>query len=451
MTLASHEGQLGEARLRRDLGVGLAVAVTVNAMVGTGIFRLSPRVQALTGSSHAALSVWIAGGVISLCGALCLSELSSAMPRAGGIYEVLRKAYGPRLAFVFGWTRLTLLGPSAAGSFSRLAAESLSAALALGVDPARDTLIAALVLVTCTLANLSGVRSASTGQALLTIVKYAGLLLLGLACILARAPAATGAAPGLALIGTASWTSIFAALVSVMWAYDGWGDMSSLAGETRDPGRTLPRALGLGTLIVMFSYVLVNLGYTAALGTQGVLASTSGADMVAMNAARAALGDMGARLLAALVFVSCLGACMVGVLTGSRVFVAMAADGLFIRALGRVSDAGTPVRAVLLTSGLGIAYLSVRSFEQLTDSFVVGMFPFYMLAVIAIPILRQKEPELARPFLVPLYPVLPFVFLLGASALLVGALADAGGVALWAFALMLAGYPVSFLVKRPRA
>ncbi len=442
---------VGEGRLRRELGVALGVGVTINAMVGTGVFRLSPKVLGLVGSTGLALSVWIAGGVISLCGALCLSELSTAMPRAGGIYEVLRRAYGPSVAFTFGWTRLTLLGPSAAGSFARLASEALAAALGLAHDPDRDTAVAVGVLVLGTLANVTRVRTASIGQTALTVLKYGGLVLLGLACLLfsGEAPAATAVAPSLAPRATFGIMGFSAALVSVMWAYDGWGDMAALAGEAREPGRTLPRAFVIGTVAVTLSYVLVNIGYAHVLGAEGIAASTGGSDMVAMNAARAAMGEAGARLLALLVFVSCVGACLVGMLTGSRVFVAMAADGLFIRFWGHVSETtGAPVRAVVLTSVLGVTYLSVRSFEQLTDAFVAGMFPFYMLAVIAIPILRKREPSLPRPFLVPLYPLVPLVFLVGASALLVGALQDVEGVTFGAFGLMLLGLPVGFFWSR---
>lgn len=452
-TVQPSRDSVDEAKLRRDLGVTLAVAVTINAMVGTGIFRLSPKVLRLVGSSDAALGVWLAGGIISLCGALCLAELAASLPRAGGIYEFLRRAYGPTIAFTFGWTRLTLLGPSAAGSFARLASESFAATFGLQPHALRETGVAVAVLVLCTLANLSGVRAASMGQALLTAVKLGGLLLLGFACITMVAPSSEVAVTQMAAPSSAvafTMTGAFAALVSVMWTFDGWGDMSSLAGEARDPARTLPRAFILGTLVVTLAYVLVNIGYVRALGEPGVVASTSGADMVSMNAARAALGESGARLLAGLVFVSCVGACMVGVLTGSRVFVAMASDGLFIRWLGHVTSRGTPSRAVVLTSCLGIAYLSVRSFEQLTDSFVAGMFPFYMLATLAIPILRHREPELPRPFRVPLYPLVPLLFLIGASALLVGALQDVEGIAYWAFGVMLLGVPVGFIWSRRR-
>jgi amino acid transporter len=353
------------------------------------------------------------------------------------------------VAFWYGWTRLTLLGPSAAGSFARLAAESFDAMSGLAPNPTRQTGVASTVLIVCTLVNLSGVRTASTGQALLTALKFLGLVLLGLACVTA-APAlpqavASQAPAALTLQGA------FAGLVSVMWSYDGWADVSSLSAEAKEPGRTLPRALFLGTLAVTAAYVLVNVGYVRVLGDAGIASSGSGADMVAMKAAEQALGESGRRILATLVFASCVGACMVGVLTGSRVFVSMAADGLFVHKLGAVSVRnGAPVPAVLLTSALGVVYLSVRSFEQLTDSFVAGMFPFYILAVLSLFVLRRREPALTRPFRTPFAPGVAAVFLLGAVGLLWGALGDVHGVAYAAFGVMLAGLPLGVLVARMR-
>lgn len=436
-----------EAHLRRELGSWLALAVTVNAMVGTGIFRLAPTIVRLAGSLELALVAWLVGGLIALCGALCIAELAAALPRAGGIYEFLRRAYGAPVAFWFGWTRLWLLGPSAAGSFARLAAESLGAALGWAPSRLRDTGVACAVLLACTLVNLRRVRIASREQAVLTVIKFGGLVLLALACLFAGPRSAAHEPPP--TLGLASWSGFAAALVSVMWAYDGWADMASLAGEARDPGRTLPRAFIAGTLVVTVSYLLVNLGYARLLGTEGVRAATQGTDMVAMRAAEVALGPGGRRALAWLVFTSCLGACTVGVLTGSRVYVSMASDGLLFRRLGRVSpQSGAPTPAVLLTSSLGMLYLSMRSFEQLTSAFVAGMFPFYLLAIVAVLVLRRREPALARAFRTPFYPAVSLTFAIGASALLWGASRDSGPLTLLACAFMLLGLPIGYVTAR---
>jgi APA family basic amino acid/polyamine antiporter len=443
--------EVGEARLRRELGVPLGVVITVNAMIGTGIFRLSPQVAELAGGVRPALFVWIAGGVVSLAGALCIGGLGAAMPRAGGIYEYLRRAWGPTTAFVYGWARLFLLGPSAAGSFSRLASVAAIEAFGLPPDARLETAVAIGILAACIASNLSGVRASSTTQAVITALKYLGTVGLAVACLALpilphAAPPTAAPSPELAPAGGAL-LGVLAALVSVMWSYDGWADLSALGGEVRAPERTLPRALVAGVAAVTVLYVLVNLAYERTLGLEGILASQGTGQLVATNAIAMTLGDAGRRALAALVFLSCVGACMVGVLTGSRVFVAMAADGLFLRALGRVDARGVPARAVWLTGLFGAVYVSFRSFEQLAESFVVGAFPFYFLAVAGVFVLRRR-PELAGALRVPLHPFSTVVFLVGAALLLVGALADVEGIAAWAFGVVLLGIPVGWLFRR---
>jgi amino acid transporter len=246
-----------------------------------------------------------------------------------------------------------------------------------------------------------------------------------------------------------SLAGCFGALVSVMWAYDGWADLAALSGEVRRPARTLPRALVTGTLLIVVLYLAVNAGYARSLGLEGLRRSSTGTNMAAANVAMFAFGVVGRRALSALILLSCIGGCMSSLLTGSRVFVPLASDGLFVRALGVVSPArGVPTRAVAISGAVGAAYVSVRSFEQLTDAFVVGFFPFYMLAVAAVFVLRAREPATTRPFRVPGYPIVPVVFLLGAFALLIGAASEINRTALFAFGVMLLGLPVRFAWTR---
>ncbi len=428
----------GEAALRRELGAVLGALVVVNATIGTGIFKKPAQTARLTGSLSLTLAVWVAGGVIALCGALSLAELAAAMPRTGGLYEYLRRAWGPRPAFLLGWARLTLLIPSATGSFSRLGAEALSSLLGLAPDPARETRMALAILAACAAANLAGVRASASAQGAVTALKYLGVALLAVVGLAVTPSVAPHAAPALAQ--GPSWAGVFAALVGVMWAYDGWADLSSLSGEVRAPERTLPRAFVAGTLAVCALYLAACLGYARVLGLDGLRTATTGADMAAARLAEATMGAAGRRLLSALVFVSCAGACMSTLLTGPRVFVAMATDGAFVPWLGAVSPrSNVPVRAVVVSAALGCVYVTFRSFEQLTDAFVVGLFPFYALAVAAVFRLRRREPELPRPFRVPGYPWVPGVFLVGAAAVMVGAVADADRNGLFALAVLGAG------------
>jgi len=440
----------GESRLRRDVGVVAACFVTVNAIIGTGIFRLAPGIVRDSGGLAAALVAWLAGGAVALAGALCMAEVGAALPRAGGIYEVLRASYGETPAFWFGWTRLWLLGPSAAGSFARLAAESASALFGLTPDSARDTWIAASVLIGCTVLNLTRVRIAASGQAWLSAIKLVGLV--GLAGLCLLAPTA-GSAEAPSAPPSAGLTGLFVAFAAVMWAYDGWADVSALSGELSRPGRTLPIALCAGTLAVTVAYLALNLGYARLLGEEGLRAIAPGTDMVAVRAAVIVLGPIGRRLVGALVLVSCLGACITGVLTGSRVFVSMATDRLLPRAFGYVpAQSGVPVFAVCLSCALGVAYLSVRSFEQLTNGFVIGMFPFYTLAILAVPLLRRRAAGLARPFRTPLMPLCVAIFVIGAAFVMGSALRNTDTFAAVSLAVMLAGLPVGrWAARRARA
>jgi APA family basic amino acid/polyamine antiporter len=442
---------VGEGELRRELGTFLAACVIVNATIGTGIFRKPGQIVRLAGSLDAALLTWIAGGFVALAGALTLAELAAALPRTGGMYEYLRRAYGPVPAFVLGWTRLVLLVPSAVGSFARLGGEALAGLLGQPSNASLETGLALAVLTACTLVNLGRVRVSGIGQGILTSVKYVGVV--ALACVGLFAAITPGAdipvpAEPLVVAPAVTWTGCFAALVSVMWAYDGWGDLSSLAGETKDPARVLPRAhlLGVGLVIVLYGAVV--LGYDRVLGFTGLTRSTTGSNMVAMNVMTLTVGEVGRRALSFLILVSCVGACLGSLLTGPRAFVAMATDGLFPKALGRVAANGVPVRAVLLCFALGVAYVSLRSFEQLTDGFVIGLFPFYALAVLAVIVLRKKEPELVRPYRVPLYPLTPIVFLVGAIAVLIGAASEVAETTSIAIGVVLTGIPIGYARAR---
>lgn len=427
-----------EQNLRRAIGPLLGILIVVNATIGTGIFKTPAQAARLAGSLPLVLVVWAVGGVMALAGALSLAEVAAAHPRAGALYEILRRAYGPTTAYLLGWTKLTLLIPSAVGSFARLGAEAVRSLVGWAPSETRDALLAAALVAVAAAVNLMGVRLSAIGQGIITTAKYLGVL--GLAALGLFAPAATAPEP-VSLVPTVG--GALAALVAVMWAYDGWANLSMLAGEMRDAERSLPRALALGTLAIVAVYLLANFGYARALGLGGLAGAK---EIPAAAVARVALGDRGPTLLALLVLVSCAGGAMTSLLTNSRIFVPLATDGLFIRWLGEVSPrTGVPARAVLVSAGLGVAYVLFRSFEQLTEAFVVGFFPFYMLAVGAVYVYRRRgEP---RPFAVPGYPVTPAVFLVGATALMIGAVAGADPTALLALVVVAVGLPVRRLIS----
>ena len=437
-----------ESSLRRELSFAMAVLVVINSTIGTGIFKTPARVARLSGSLSLSLGLWALGALIALCGALSLAELAAAIPRAGGLYEYLRRAYGPRVAFVLGWVKLTLLIPSATGSFAKLAAESLGSVLGLAPNSARDAIVALCTLLGCAAVNLVAVGLSTRLQGGVTVLKYLGVVGLALVGLVLSPHGSVMAPTPLPTIHSGpTVTGALAAMIGVMWAYDGWADLSALAGEVKNPSQNLPRALGIGTLLIAGVYLLTNLAYARVLGLQGLQWSTSGTHMAAANVAYLTLGSVGRTALSTLVCVSCIGGCMSSLLTGSRIFVPMASDRTFIPWLGYVSPThGVPTRAVVIAALLGCGYVMSRTFEQLTEAFVVGFFPFYALAVAAVFVLRRKEPALHRPFRVPLYPVVPLVFLLGAGLLMVGAIAEADASAKHAGGVLVVGVVLALLL-----
>jgi amino acid transporter len=232
------------------------------------------------------------------------------------------------------------------------------------------------------------------------------------------------------------------ALVSVMWAYDGWADLSFMSGEVKDPGRTLPRALILGTLAIIAIYLLVNLAYIY-LVPLPEMARPEG-ELIAATAAERipALGGMGARLIAAVVLISTFSSVNGTMMASPRIFFGMADRRLFFRAIARVSPRfQSPSTAIFLATLLGVIYVMFNTFEELTQKFVLGIFPFYVLAVLAVFVLRRRYPELPRPYRTLGYPVVPLLFMLGSIGMMLNALLTQTADTALTFGIILAGVP----------
>ncbi len=434
-----------EARLTRRIGWIAATAIVINSTIGTGIFQRPASVVREAGSLEAGFLVWIFGAVIALCGALCVAELAVRFPRAGGLYEPLRQRYGERLAFVYGWAQVALLAPSAIGSFCLLGAGAVGSLLGWPEGSERPLAIAILIFVVGS--ALLGTRFSAAQQTSITAVKYAGVITLAVVGLaLPFTPAVVPPLEEVVVRTEPSAAGLFAALIAAMWAYDGWADLTALAGEVKEPRTTLPRALALGTILVGVAYLLVVAGAGRVLGLEGLRSAGSGANMTAMLVAERTAGSVGRQALALLIAISATGGAMASVLTHSRAFVPMATDGTFFRALGVVSSRGVPVRALVVLGTLGAIYVASSSFEALTDAFVVGYFPFYALAVVTVLVGRAALPE--GGFRVPLFPVPPVVFLVGAAMVIVGALLELSPSALMAFGVLLSGIPISLLYQR---
>jgi APA family basic amino acid/polyamine antiporter len=421
--------------LPRTLGVWSAALAAVGLTIGSGIFRVPSIIAAEAGSVGGVVLVWVLGGIISLCGALTIAELAALFPRAGGIYAYLREAYTPLVAFLFGWSWFFIRSAASAGT--TLVLVGYLATLVPLADATQRMVAVALIL----LVGAANYRSVRLGAAILnasTLAKVIAILVVAIA-IFALGEAENGALSEPIGLAPRSWGGVGVALVAALYAYDGWIAATLIAGEVRDPGRALPRALVAGTAVVVAIYLIINAAYLFALPLGDVARS----EAVAVDAMTRVAGRAGASVVAALVMLSAFGALNAGLLTGPRVYFAMAEDGLFFRRVAAVHPRyRTPHVAVTIVVVLTALNASLRTFEQLAEAFVLLLYPFLALTVAAVFVLRRRRPELERPYRTAGYPIVPLVFLVGTMAMLGNAVLERPATTLISAGIAAAGVPV---------
>ena len=426
-----------EGKLPRRLGGWSTAAVTIGIMIGSGIFRVPATVAADTGTAGAMLLTWVVGGIVALCGALALAEVAALYPSAGGMYVYLREAFGPLTAFLFGWLCLMIL-PTGAGAIALVFAEYLGQLLPPASAHAPLVAMAAIVLLAT--AQYRSLRFGAAIQNVSTAAKVGAILAMSAAAFL-LGDSGTGAWADAASLRPATWSGFGLGVVTVLWAYNGWQDVTCLSGEVRDPGRALPRAIVGGTLAVLVIYLAANAAYLRVLPVEAIAASP----LVAADMAVRLVGPVGSALVAALVCVSTFGALNAVLMAIPRVFWAMADDGLFFRTVAAVHPRHrTPHVAIAVMAGLAVVYLVFRTFEQLIEAFILASLPFWALSVGSVIVLRRTRPELPRPYRTPGYPFVPLLFVVAMSALVANSLWEHPEATTTSIGAVLAGVPVYF-------
>lgn len=397
------------AALRRELGLFSAALLVVGGIIGSGIFFTPAQVAQALATAPWILAVWVAGGVVAMAGALTFGELGAMLPEAGGPYVYIREAFGPLAAFLHGWMILLMIASGAIAAVALSFGNYLDRFVhTAGVGGPMG--VAAITIVGVTALNVLGVKTGTFAANLFTVSKLAALAALivaGLALAPVHGPSPTTAqvapaAPGLV-------TGLASAFVAVLFTVGGWQQTNMVAGEIREPGRTLPRALVLGVAIVIVVYVGANIAYLRALGRDGLAASTAPA---ADTAARL-LGEVGARAITAGAMVSIFGFVNVALLTNARVLYALGRDGALLRAAGRVHPRyGSPhvALAMLGAWSLVLLFATRGSLGALLSGVVFADWVFFGLAAAAVFRLRRTLPELPRPYRVAGYPWLPAAF-----------------------------------------
>jgi basic amino acid/polyamine antiporter, APA family len=430
--------------LPRRIGLWSAIAVVIGSTIGSGIFRSPAGIADRIPGPGPLLAIWMLGGLFALCGALALSEIASEVPATGGFYAFLREGWGRLPAFLFGWGQLTIVRAASLGAIAITFAEYF--VRVIGFDPGvapydryAQYLAAAAIALTAGF-NIVGVRWGATVINLTTIAKFGGLAFIVVLALAIGWPQTGGHFTPFVPQGSVRAGAFGLALVSVLWAYDGWADVSYVAGEVTEPRKNLPRAIIGGTLAVMAIYVLANVGYMAVLPIEEIRTSR----LVAADVAEKLMGRAGVVMVSTTVMISTFGTLSAVLLTSPRVLFAMADDGMLFAPIAKVHPKyQTPYVAIGLVATLGLIFVLLLRFEKLADTFVIAMIPFYALGVAAVYRLRRR-PGYSPSFRTPGYPVVPALFIASVAYLLLNAIMDESSRAWVAgiFAVLLAGIPV---------
>jgi len=402
------------AQLLRTLRLRDLLLLFVGSVIGSGIF-LTPGIilRQVNGSVGLSLLVWLAGGILSLLGALTYAELAAGNPEAGGLYCYIRDGFGRLPAFLYGWCLFVVIAAATIAALARAFVEYLSQIVPL--TPWEQTILALVMIGAVTVVNIRGTRESSDLQNWTTLMK-AGLVVLLSAVLLSMAHRGGDvvASMGTELRGTALFSSFGLAMITVLWAYEGWQFGTYSAGEVVEPQKVFPRAFLFGSLILIGLYVIAVVAYLLALGPAGATAS----DTIAATAAKAVLGPWAGKFVAATILISVFSATNSVLLTAPRVFYAMAKDNLFFKTLAEVHPRFRTPAAAILALGIWAAVLtSAGKFYELIEGVIFIGWIFYGLAAAAIFPLRKASGGRALPYRVPGYPWTPLVFVLVAAAI----------------------------------
>lgn len=395
--------------LKKEIGLMEAVTMVIGVVIGSGIFFKASTVFANAGTPLLGICAWIVGGVITMASALTVTEIATAIPKTGGVFAYLKELYGDVWAFLFGWVQTLIYVPGVTAALSIVFVTQ--ATFFIPMTATQQKILAIFMIIFIISLNIISTKLGSKVQLVSTIAKLIPIVvIIGCGLVMGKAGAVSAMVGG---AGKATGVATFgAAILGTLWAYDGWVGVGNMAGEMKNPGKDLPKAIILGLGFTIGVYLLINLAIINIMPVEQVI----GSEKAASDAAVVLFGNGGAGLVAAGILISIFGALNGYLMTGVRIPFAMAQDGLlpFSKTLGKVSEkAHTPVNSFILVGVLAILYVLSGSFETLTNLAVFIVWIFFVMTVAGIFILRKKFKHLTSTYKVPLYPFVPLVGIAG--------------------------------------
>jgi len=465
--------QAEHTQLIRGLGLIGAISVNVANIIGTGVFLKARVMTCNVGTPGKALIVWVIAGLLSLAGALTYAELLAMMPRAAGEYGILRDAYGRPLGFIYGWSQFLIARTASAAALAVGFAIFLNDLLHGALNPiyfqftvpgghvvsfGRLQIVALSAIIITTLINCAAVRVSGGVASVLTGMKIILLLGVGFGAFFFSGGdwgnlglANTGGACEGVAVTTGGVAGFAAAMLGALWAYDGWNNITFLAGEVKNPGRNLPLALIAGGFTVISLYLFVNINYYHVL-TPTAVASVPAASSVAAEVIRRLLGSAAVTIMAAAMMTSSFGALHASILATARIPYALAKDGLIVKSLAHVSPrTHVPVRALIVQCIWACVVAMSGSYDTLTDYAIFALTLFYILVASSIFLFRKRLPDAERPYRTWGYPVVPIVFLIVSGCVIFMTIFNTPRQSAIGLGLILLGVPVYWLLQsRPQ-
>jgi len=432
-----------QPKLKRVLSLLDATMINAGGIIGSGIFMVPATVAMFTGSASLFFMVWIAGGIVSLFGALSVAELGAAMPRAGGQYVYLSEAYGPVWGYLYGWSAVAVINTASIAAVGVAFSEYLRFFFPITDVSIKGIAVATIVLLT--IINILDVKSGARFQNLFTISKLGAIFVIIILGLVMEGGSNQNLSP---FFSDQSFTELVGplglAMVSVLWTFDGWIFITYVAGEVKNPGRNIPLSLIFCMLIVVTIYLLLNYVLIYTLGFTGM----NGSDLVVSDAASVFLGNKGAAIVTLIILISLIGANNGFVLTSARINYAMAKDKLFFYQASQIHPRfKSPSNALIIQCVWASLLTFTGTFNQLITYIIFASWIFYGMSAGAVIILRNKKPDMERPYKTPLYPWIPIIFILFAIFLTINTIIEAPRDAAIGAGIILAGLPMYYYWK----
>lgn len=435
---------MGTEQLKKNIGFFVGTSLVVGTVIGSGIFMKPGIVLESSGDSTRALLAWLIGGLITLASGLTIAEVSTRIPKTGGLYAYLEEVYGRIWGFICGWVQTVIYGPAVMGALGLYFGSLLVSFFQL--DSSLSTIVGIITVVFLGVVNSLGTRYGGIIQNVSTVAKLIPIFAIAIFGIILGDQPVLNVSSG----SSTAAISMGAAILATLWAYDGWMNVGFMAGEMKDPSKTLPKAIITGILIVMISYLSVNIAMLHVLTAEQIIELGPNA---ANTAATILFGDFGGKLITIGILISIFGCLNGKILTFPRIPFAMAQNGLLpgAKQISKVHKTyKTPMNATIMQMVIAIIMMIVSDPDRLTDMAIFSVFSFYGLAFFAVFILRKKQPDV-KTYKVPFYPLTPIIAVIGTIYLVVNTVMDKPADALLSIGIGIIGLPLYFVLTKKKS